>query len=82
VNESADLRAQLGTLEAQRAAAETVAATAGGSKAGQAGGLLLDDTALAGKEGRGVLPWQSRADPRRAPECCSVVVLLEGIAAQ
>jgi hypothetical protein len=37
VNESADVRAQRGALEAQRAEAETVAATAGG--------LLLDDIA-------------------------------------
>jgi len=58
VNASADLRAQLGTLEGQRAGAETVAATAGGTKAGQAGGLLLDDTAFPVKEGRGPLPWQ------------------------
>ena len=57
MNESADLRAQLDTLEAQRAAAETVAATAGGRR-GQAGGLLLDDTAFPVKEGRGVLPWR------------------------
>ena len=49
---------QLATLEAQRAEAETVAATAGGTKAGQAGGLLPDDTALAVKEGRGALTWQ------------------------
>ena len=58
MNESADLRAQLSTREAQRAAAETVATTAGGTKAGQAGGLLLDDTAFPVKEGRGALPWR------------------------
>ncbi len=57
MNESDDLRAQRGTLEAQHAEAETVAATAGGTKAGQAGGLLLDDTAFAVKEGRGALTW-------------------------
>ena len=50
MNESTDLRAQLGAPEAQRAAA-TVAATAGG--------LLLDDTAFPVKEGRGALPWPS-----------------------
>jgi len=49
---------QLATLAAQRAEAETVAAAVGGTPAGQAGGLLPDDTALAGKEGRGALPWQ------------------------
>ena len=58
MNESDDLRAQLATLAAQRAAAEAAATTAGGTKAGQAGGLLLDDTARAVKEGRGALSWQ------------------------
>ena len=58
MNASADLRAQLGILGAQRAEAETVAATAGGTKAGQAGSLLLDDTAFPVKEGRCALPWQ------------------------
>ena len=58
MNESADLRAQLATLEAQRAEAETVAATVGGTQAGQAGGLLPDDTAFPVKEGRGALTWQ------------------------
>jgi hypothetical protein len=48
VNESADLRTQRGTLEAQHAEAGTVTATAGG--------LLLDDTAFMVKEGRGALP--------------------------
>ena len=82
MNEIDDLRAQLATLAAQRAAAEAAATTSGGAKVGQAGGLLLADTARAVKEGRGALTWQSRAGPRRVPECCSVAVLLEGIAAQ
>jgi len=58
VNEIDDLRAQLATLAAQRAAAEAAATTAGGAKVGQAGGLLLADTALAVKEGRGALSYQ------------------------
>ena len=58
MNARADLRVQPATLEAQRTEAETVAATAGGTQAAQAGGLLLDDTAFAVKEGRGALPWQ------------------------
>ena len=35
MNESEDLRAQLATLEAQRAEAETVATTAGGRRRGR-----------------------------------------------
>ena len=49
---------QLASLGTQRAEAETVAATAGGTQAGQAGGLLPADTALAVKEGRGALSYQ------------------------
>ena len=82
MNASADLWAQLATLKAQRTDAETVAATTSGTQVGQAGGLLLADTARAVKEGRGALTWQSRAGPRRVPGCCSVAVLFEGIAAQ
>ena len=58
MNASADLRAQLGTREAPRTEAETVAATAGGTQAAQAGGLLLVNTARAVKEDRGALTSQ------------------------
>ena len=58
MNEIDDLRAQLATLAAQRAAAEAAATTAGGTQVGQAGGLLLVNTARAVKEGRGALTWQ------------------------
>ena len=60
----------------------TPEATLYAQKAGQAGGWLPDDTALAVKEGRGALTWQGRAGLRRAPECCSVAVLIEGVAAR
>ena len=58
MNESADLRAQLATLEAQRAEAETVAATAGGTKAGRPAACCRTTPRSPFKEGRGALSWQ------------------------
>ena len=58
MNASADLRAQLDTREAQRAAAETVAATSGGTKVGRPAACCWTTPRSPVKEGRGVLTWQ------------------------
>ena len=74
MNESADLRVQLATLEAQRAEAETVAATAGGTKAAQAAACCRTTPRSPSKKAAApCLARLSRPAPRaRVLQCCSV----------